>query len=280
MVELLLEFGANINKQNSRGNTALFLAAENVNPLERAVLLGQVETSTDLSLVELLVEQGAEKDLGDVDGVTPIMIATIKGHTEVVRFLMEGGASLNERDVRDHTIIHFAAMNNRHKVLSVLAADNEEVVAVLANLPNHMENTALHLAAQAGNLETVRELLDGVYQVDVDNKNWDEQTPSHLAAAEGHSDVLKLLLQSDPNAIFDKDEEDNTPLHLAATRKQSSTVETLLAAGEVKPKSIIYGISTSGASFQKRNRAMWTPLDCAAAAGSLLSSFFILLMFF
>ena len=143
-----------------------------------------------------------------------------------------------------------------------------------------MENTALHLAAQAGNLETVRELLDGVYQVDVDNKNWDEQTPSHLAAAEGHSDVLKLLLQSDPNAIFDKDEEDNTPLHLAATRKQSSTVETLLAAGEVKPKSIIYGISTSGASFQKRNRAMWTPLDCAAAAGSLHSSFFILLMFF
>ena len=232
MVDLLLEFGANINKQNSLGNTALYLAAENVNPLERAVPLGQ-DTTEDLSLVQLLVDQGAEINLGDNDGVTPIMIATIKGHTEVVRFLMQGGASLVERDVKDHTILHFAAMNNRQEVLSVMAAYNEELVAQLSNLPNHMENTALHLAAQAGHLDTVRELLQEVYKADVDNKNWDEQTPSHLAAAEGHSDVLKLLLQSDPNAIFDKDEEDNTPLHLAATRKQSSTVGTLLAAGKL-----------------------------------------------
>ena len=112
MVDLLLEFGANINKQNSLGNTALYLAAENVNPLERVVPLGQ-DTTEDLSLVQLLVDQGAEIDLGDNDGVTPIMIATIKGHTEVVRFLMQGGASLVERDVKDHTILHFAAMNNR-----------------------------------------------------------------------------------------------------------------------------------------------------------------------
>ena len=224
MVQILLDFGADINKQNSLGNTALYLAAENDN----------------LVLVEFLVKEKAQID-GDepgdepVDkpGVTPIMIATIKGHTEIVRFLMQADASLKNRDENDHTILHLAAMNNRHEVLAVLADKNEELVAKLAKMPNNMENTALHLAAQAGHLETVRELLKEVYKPDVDNKNWDEQTPSHLAAAKGHSEVLGLLLHNDPNSIFDKDEEDNTPLHLAAKNKQSSTVGTLLAAGKL-----------------------------------------------
>ena len=221
MVQILLDFGADINKQNSLGNTALYLAAENDN----------------LVLVEFLVkEKGAQIDgdePGDKPGVTPIMIAAIKGHTEIVRFLMQADASLKNRDENDHTILHLAAMNNRHEVLAVLADKNEELVAKLAKMPNNMENTALHLAAQAGHLETVRELLKEVYKSDVDNKNWDEQTPSHLAAAKGHSEVLGLLLHNDPNSIFDKDEEDNTPLHLAAKNKQSSTVGTLLAAGKL-----------------------------------------------
>ena len=258
MVRILLEHGADINKQNGLGKTALYLAAENGN----------------LALVAFLVkEEGVEIDLGDKGGVTPIMIATIKGHTEIVKFLMPDerraerdvpDANLTNLDIEGHTILHFAAMNNRHEVLSALAASNKKLLArvgkdkgfanspkqdnkkllvhedkdkdkdkrFFANSPNHEENTALHLAAQAGHLETVRELLKEEYNVDVDNKNWDEQTPSHLAAAEGHSDVLGLLLQNDPNAIFDKDEDDNTPLHLAATRKQSSTVGTLLAAGK------------------------------------------------
>ena len=234
MVQILLDFGANINKQNSYGNTALYLAAENVNPAEKAVPLGQ-ETTADLGLVELLVKQGAEINLADNDGVTPIMIATTKGHTEVVKFLLNEGAIFDneERDGNDHTILHLAAMNNRHEVLSALANHDVELVADLANLKNYMDNTALHLAAQAGHLETVRELLKSEYKADIDEKNWEEETASHLAAAEGHSEVLKLLLYRDPNAIFDKDEEDNTPLHVAAMNKQSSTVGTLLAAGEL-----------------------------------------------
>ena len=243
MLVVLLDAGANINKQNSMGHTALFLAAENVNPLPKSVLLGQEDTTDDLSLVQHLLERGADKDLGDADGVSPIMIAAIKGHTEVVNELMKNEAKLEERDVKDHTILHYAAMNNRHEVLSLLATFNQELVNEMVNMPNYMENTALHLAAQAGHLQTVKELLrkkpseegeeteEYIYAVDVDNKNWDEQTPSHLAAAEGHSDVLRVLLYNDPHTIFDKDEEDNTPLHLAATRKQSCTVEALLAAG-------------------------------------------------
>ena len=44
-------------------------------------------------------------------------------------------------------------------------------------------------AMQAGHADTVRELLKPGYGVDVDKKNEDEQSPCHLAATYGHTEV-------------------------------------------------------------------------------------------
>ena len=44
-------------------------------------------------------------------------------------------------------------------------------------------------------------------------------------------EVLRLILEKDRNAIFDKDEDDNTPLHLAAKAKHSEAVDFLLCQG-------------------------------------------------
>ena len=116
-----------------------------------------------------------------------------------------------------------------------------------------LDNTPLHLCAEAGQVETVRELLHRKYKIEIDNKNEDESTPCSLAAANGHVEVVKLLLEKDRNAIFDADEDDNTPLHLAAAKRHSETVRFLLE---------------QGASVHKRNSKKWTALDCAAAAGA------------
>ena len=88
---------------------------------------------------------------------------------------------------------------------------------------------------------------------DIDNKNEDEKTPFHMAAAAGHTDVVKYLLEVDKTAVNDKDEDDNTALHLAATNKMTNTLEILLE---------------NGSSVHEKNDNFWTPLDCAAAAGA------------
>ena len=93
------------------------------------------------------------------------------------------------------------------------------------------DNTPLHLAAEKGQTESVRELLEDSYGVDIDNKNEDERTPCHLAARHGHVDIIKLILKKDPYAIFDKDEDDNTPLHLAARERHTKAVNFLLSQG-------------------------------------------------
>ena len=50
----------------------------------------------DLESVRLLVEQGADKDMFDSDGYTPLVIGSLHGNLDVVKFLVEQGAILDK----------------------------------------------------------------------------------------------------------------------------------------------------------------------------------------
>jgi ankyrin repeat protein len=51
--------------------------------------------------------------------------------------------------------------------------------------------TPLHEAAQIGDLEMVRDLLQ--HRADPQARNNDGKTPADMAAAKGHEEILKLL---------------------------------------------------------------------------------------
>ena len=74
-----------------------------------------------------------------------------------------------------------------------------------------------------------------------------------MAAEQGHIEVVEFILKNEKNAKNNCDEDENTALHLAASNKMTRTVETLLEYGS---------------DVRKRNSKGWTPLECAAAAGS------------
>ncbi len=75
--------------------------------------------------------------------------------------------------------------------------------------------TPLHEAAAMGHLEVARLLLER--GADVNAKNKHGFTPLHFAAGIGHTDVAKLLLEhgADVNA---KDEHGRTPADIARER--------------------------------------------------------------
>ena len=261
LVKLLLEQGAKINRENKYHETALYLAAENHKAVSPTVHSqksegegeGNVEEEDDISLIKLLVEHGANIDAKDSKGLTPIMIAAVRGHIKVVKYLRDQGANLSESDLKDQNILHILAKHNRHEMIPILLKGRPGGwIEKLVNQPNQKENTPLHIAAAKGGVQTVIELLKEEYSADVDIQNWDKRTPCHLAAMAGHTEVLQLLLQRDHNAIFDKDDDDNTLLHLAAMNKHSETVKLLIS---------------EGALVHKRNHKEWTPLDSAAVAG-------------
>ena len=93
------------------------------------------------------------------------------------------------------------------------------------NQPGNQSETALHLAAEQGNLEVVKILL--AHQANVHAKNIQGRTPLHLAAYDGKPEVIQLLL--DHNASIEaKDNQGQTPLHRAAVAEQVEAVQLLV----------------------------------------------------
>jgi len=79
-------------------------------PLHLACEQGHVE------VVRRLIESGANKDLADKYGETPLHIACIEGHLEVARLLIQSGANNNLADDEGQTPLHIACRNTDHKM--------------------------------------------------------------------------------------------------------------------------------------------------------------------
>ncbi|KAF7507147.1 hypothetical protein GJ744_010829 [Endocarpon pusillum] len=107
----------------------------------------------------------------------------------------------------------------------------------------------MHLAARDGHLEVVKLLLDRADVNVSSNEGW---TPMHLAARDGHLEVVKLLLdRADVNVSSN---EGWTPMHLAAQNGHLEVIKLLL---------------NQGADVKVSNNEGCTPLYWAAYNGNL-----------
>ena len=88
-IQLLLQYGAQVDRSNPKGGTALMYAAVN----------GQTEA------IRTLVAAGADPNHRVRHGWTPLLLATAKGHVDSVRALAELGADIHTRDVYGWTLL-------------------------------------------------------------------------------------------------------------------------------------------------------------------------------
>jgi ankyrin repeat protein len=70
--------------------------------------------------VQLLVDAGAEVNIQDKDGLSPLMVASYEGHVDVVRALLAKGARHDATNRNGHTPLHFAYANNKPQVIELL----------------------------------------------------------------------------------------------------------------------------------------------------------------
>ncbi len=145
----------------------------------------------DLERVQRLVVDGADVNSAGADGDTPLIVATLAGHGDVVNYLLQRGADIGAR--------------NAHGL------------------------TALHAAAYAGHADIVALLLAKGAVVDDDGNRF-EVRPLHLAAEENHVGVVELLLQhgADLGAL---EANGYSALTRAGFREHWVVLEMLLAAG-------------------------------------------------
>jgi ankyrin repeat protein len=193
-----------VNLKSKRKRTALSLAAENGHE----------------TIVQMLIEKGAELETKDSDGRTALQLATMGQHVEVVLILLEKGAKVKAKGEDGKTVLHLAAENGHEAVVRLLLEHEADV-----NAEERDGETALHWAAKNGHEGVVRLLLE--HKADVNAKQEDGWRALHLAAVNGHEAVVRLLLEheADVNA---KQGDGWGALHLAAENGHEAVMRLLL----------------------------------------------------
>lgn len=117
-----------------------------------------------------------------------------------------------------------------------------EIRFAIVNELNEVGDTALFVACTKGHLNMVVELLKYTDRDSLVRKNRSGFDALHLAAREGHHDIVRLLLNQDPTLSKTLGLSNATPLITAATRGHIDVVNELLS----KDPSLIELTKTNG----------------------------------
>ncbi|XP_074567242.1 ankyrin repeat-containing protein ITN1-like [Curcuma longa] len=111
-------------------------------------------------------------------------------------------------------------------------AEVAEIRAAMVNEVNEVAETALFIAAEKGFLDIVVELLKYSDRESLSRKNRVGFDALHVAVREGKQDIVKVLLDHDPNLIKTLGQSNVTPLITAAIRGHTEIVNMLLEQDE------------------------------------------------
>ena len=195
IVKILLDKGANIQAMNDFGWTALALAS----------------THGHSEIVRLLVDRGAnvqtiskgnpykfreyEGFRGSVGGIrfydfrmTALMLASARGHSEIVKILLDKGAEIHVRDFQDQTALMMASENGHLEVVKVLLKAGARPNDITNGLTNVFMITVNGSPLEVEKVETVN-------PNDTNNRK-KQMTALALASTHGHSEIVKILLSA------------------------------------------------------------------------------------
>lgn len=104
------------------------------------------------------------------------------------------------------------------------------------NSPNWNGSNLIHLAARIGSYSIFRKLLQfrihGSSDLKcIDVSNYDQITPLHWAAWNGHTSIMELLLRLGSQSLNSTSRAGSTPLYLALCWGQKSNIRILRAVG-------------------------------------------------
>ena len=137
-------------------------------------------------------EQNRDEDLvrainqPDAHGRCAIHFAAHFGHVEIIQFLDESGANLNEPLEGKWFPFHLAADAGHMNVLTYLVNRGIDLKQTTKG-----GLTVLHLAARHGHLDVMKYAIE--QQLDVNQKDFHGNSAIHWAARAGKLDVVKLL---------------------------------------------------------------------------------------
>uniref|UniRef100_A0A8C6XLH4 Transient receptor potential cation channel subfamily A member 1 n=1 Tax=Naja naja TaxID=35670 RepID=A0A8C6XLH4_NAJNA len=252
MIKMCIEYGAQIDLKQSDNCTALHFAATQgateilklmmssytgedsiINALDgsKETLLHRAALFDHCELAEYLISKGANIDSVDIEGRTPLLLATSCASWKIVNLLLSKGANVELKDLLGRNFLHLTVLQpgglqhlNEHflkmkHIEHLLSEEDQEGC------------TPLHYASKQGIPLSVNILLE--MNVSVFSKSRDKKSPLHFAASYGRINTCLRLLEAmeDTRLLNEGDKKGMTPLHLAAQNGHEKVVQFLLKKG-------------------------------------------------
>ncbi len=200
----MLEQGADVNYQDSYGDT----------PLSAAVTSGNVDMTV------LLLEKGADIECKSKNGCTPLQLAINGENKEIVSLLIEKGANI-ECETENGTPLQLAVTGKNKEIVSLLIEKG-------ANIEHETEDGFPPLQLAVGDKEIVSLLIEKGANIEHESRNG--FTPLQHSIMKENKEVLSLLIERGAN-IEHEAEDGITPLINAILKKNKEMVSTLLEKG-------------------------------------------------
>ena len=211
VVSILVKLRANVNLQDKDGYSALDLAAK----------FGLEEVALTL------LKNGADMKIGDVNkGITwsPLMFAACYDQGNLVLILLDHGAEVNEKIANGWTALHISAAKGHSQVVTLLLNNGAEI-----DVQDDSGQSALIVAASQDNDEVVTILLKNGADVSLLNKK--NFSALMISAKLGHQKIATALLDHGAQDISPNPSNLYPPLMLAAKNGHADVVTFLLNRG-------------------------------------------------
>ncbi|NXU85373.1 CSKI2 protein, partial [Xiphorhynchus elegans] len=183
-----------------------------------------------LDLISLLLEAQATVDIKDSNGMRPLHYAAWQGRVEPVRVLLRAAASVNMASLDGQIPLHLSAQYGHYEVSEMLLQHQSNPCLI-----NKAKKTPLDLACEFGRLKVAQLLLNSHLCVALlegqskDSTDPNYTTPLHLAAKNGHKEIIRQLLKA--GIEINKQTKTGTALHEAALYGKTEVVRLLLEGG-------------------------------------------------
>lgn len=178
----------------------------------------RIEKRGNTAVVDWLLSLGADVNITDNDGYTPLLVASQFGHSKLVQKLLAKGADVRARSKEGNSVLHLTWGTNAATVSVLIAAGAE------LNAQTKDGMTPLSVSAHHGTTDVVRELLR--HKPDVNLADKEGMTALMEAARKGHADVVRLLLAAGADKNL-RDKSGKTALDWALRSKRVSAIKLL-----------------------------------------------------
>ncbi|MFA5086826.1 MAG: ankyrin repeat domain-containing protein [Candidatus Paceibacterota bacterium] len=256
-LKALINAGADVNAEDSSGETPLILASYNNN----------------LATVEELIKSGADVNAKDLMEQTPLMLASGKGHLDIVKELIKDGADVNAEDINKLTPLMTASHNGYLNIVEELIKSGADV-----NVKKINGETALILACENGSIDVIKKLIKS--GADVNAKNFYGETALDIVFERGDFGIVNELIKGGANsnksivlvnASFNNDINTVKKMVQAGADVNIQNFDkwtALMYASDKGYLDIVKELIRAGANVNTTNSIGWTALMYASTNGN------------